>query len=105
LITPNNPTRRMNGPARTLAGVGLSAAAGLFLAMTGALMLAGAARAEDTAQAQLSGEQKQACTADFKRLCPGVMPGGGRVKQCFTTHYSELSPMCQAAVQANQSSN
>lgn len=47
-------------------------------------------------------EQKQACMADFKRLCPGTMPGGGRVKQCFEAHPDELSPPCAEAFAANQ---
>jgi len=50
---------------------------------------------------QPSPEQKEACTQDFRRLCPGTLPGGGRVKQCFTDHHEQLSPLCQAAVDAS----
>ncbi|WP_248304909.1 hypothetical protein [Devosia sp. FKR38] len=48
-----------------------------------------------------SPEQKEACMQDFRRLCPGTMPGGGRVKQCFADHYEQLSPLCQAAFDAS----
>lgn len=60
----------------------------------------------DSALAQqsqpITEEQKQACAADFKRLCPGTMPGGGRVKQCFEDHPEELSPPCAEAFAAQQ---
>lgn len=58
---------------------------------------------QSSAQDKLTQEQKDACTADFKRLCPGTLPGGGRVKACFAAHYAELSEQCQMAVNANAS--
>lgn len=80
------------------------AAASLRRAALTALLLAAATLAAH-AQTQPSQpasepteEQRQACTADFRRLCPGTRPGGGRVKQCFHDHYAALSPACKMAV-------
>lgn len=70
------------------------------------LLLAAAAPAAmaqaNTSPAPISEAQKQACTADFRRLCSGVFPGGGRVKQCLTEHVEELSPPCQEALAAHE---
>jgi len=45
-------------------------------------------------------EQRQACKADLLRLCPGTMPGGGRVRACFEANLSRLSPLCRQAYEA-----
>lgn len=50
---------------------------------------------------ELTGEQREACAADFKRLCPGQLPGGGRVRQCFAENVEQLSPLCQEAAIAS----
>ena len=73
----------------------------LTLAATAWLLAADGALAQQSPP--LTEEQKQACTADFKRLCPGKLPGGGRVKQCFETHEAELSPPCAEAFAKQQS--
>jgi len=39
---------------------------------------------------------RAACGQDFRRLCAGVQPGGGRVVQCLMAHRAELSPACAA---------
>jgi len=36
----------------------------------------------------------QACGPDVSRLCPGVLPGGGRIGQCLSDHREKLSPRC-----------
>ena len=36
----------------------------------------------------------RACAGDVDRLCPGVPPGGGRIKACMKAHISELSAPC-----------
>lgn len=46
-------------------------------------------------------EQKAACKADYKKFCPGVMPGGGRLIQCLSQHINDLTPACQKAVKAS----
>jgi hypothetical protein len=41
---------------------------------------------------------KQACRADFSKLCSGVKLGGGRAAECLKQHESELSPDCKTAM-------
>ena len=36
----------------------------------------------------------QVCRGDYDRLCPGVVPGGGRVLACLQSHATELSATC-----------
>jgi len=45
----------------------------------------------------------QMCRADYDRLCPGVVPGGGRVLACLQTHTNELSVSCAHALPRAQS--
>jgi hypothetical protein len=42
---------------------------------------------------------RHACRADVERLCAGVKPGGGRIRECFKAHRSEISPACRAALE------
>ena len=42
----------------------------------------------------------QACRADFREFCGGIRPGGGRAMMCLRQHAMELSPTCQASLQA-----
>jgi hypothetical protein len=50
--------------------------------------------------AQSAGRQalQAACGADYKRLCPNVLPGGGRIIACMRGHKEELSAACAAAL-------
>ena len=34
------------------------------------------------------------CKADAERLCPGVAPGGGKLKGCLKEHENEVSIGC-----------
>ncbi|MGO9421135.1 cysteine rich repeat-containing protein [Roseiarcus sp.] len=34
------------------------------------------------------------CKADAERLCPGVRPGGGALKNCLKEHENEVSIGC-----------
>jgi Spy/CpxP family protein refolding chaperone len=43
-------------------------------------------------------EQQAACSADFRKLCPGVMPGGGRILDCLAKQKDKLSPACKKVV-------
>jgi hypothetical protein len=36
----------------------------------------------------------QVCHADYDRLCPGVVPGGGRVLSCLQSQANQLSANC-----------
>lgn len=51
------------------------------------------------ALAQDSAALRKACQADFVKLCPGVMPGGGRVAACFKEKRDQLSDGCRAVLQ------
>jgi hypothetical protein len=39
------------------------------------------------------------CGPDFRRLCYGVQPGGGRAIACLYAHGPQLSPVCRGALQ------
>ncbi len=41
---------------------------------------------------------KQACAADYKALCSGVQPGGGRIIACLKQNADKLSPTCKQAL-------
>src|SRR5262245_21962853 len=45
-------------------------------------------------------EDVNPCRADMARLCAGVVPGEGRLRDCIRTHARELSPGCSARLQA-----
>ena len=41
---------------------------------------------------------QQACADDVRALCPGITPGGGRIKQCFIAKRAQLSFGCKRAL-------
>ena len=43
------------------------------------------------ASAELAG----ACLKDAKAQCPGVTPGGGKIRDCLKTHIKDLSDECK----------
>jgi hypothetical protein len=45
-----------------------------------------------------SGEVRQACHADVQKLCPGMRPGGGKLKECMESHKADLSSACRDAL-------
>ncbi len=36
-----------------------------------------------------------ACLKDAKAQCPGVVPGGGKIRDCLKTHIKDLSDECK----------
>jgi len=64
-------------------------------AMIVAALAFGAANAQPPAP-----KLRDACQADFQRLCPGVAPGHGAVRQCLKGHLDTVSPDCKSAVAA-----
>jgi hypothetical protein len=69
----------------------LAFAAGL--AFASCLMIADAA----AAQGAMAGV-RAACQADLQKLCAGVQPGGGRIKQCLKEHKDQVSTGCKSAL-------
>ena len=69
-----------------------------------ALLAAAIAGSASSANAQggPSRELRQACGADVRSVCAGVMPGGGRIKQCMTEKFDQLSDGCKAALKDKQ---
>ena len=43
---------------------------------------------------------RTACRDDIQKLCPGVRPGGGRIKACMEAHMEQLSQPCRDALKA-----
>ena len=72
----------------------LSAAALLAALCLG---LAGPAFAQQASGAKAQA-LKQACAADYKALCSGVQPGGGRIIACLKQNADKLSPTCKQAL-------
>jgi len=62
-----------------------------ILALGAALLLPAAAFAAPTTMAK-------ACAKDIKTVCAGVKPGGGALKDCVKSHFSDLSADCQVAI-------
>lgn len=52
------------------------------------------------AMAQDRGAARQACEPDYRRLCNGVMPGGGRVLKCLSDNAPLLSEPCRKVIEA-----
>lgn len=44
------------------------------------------------------GALRQACASDVRTLCAGVLPGGGRIKQCMIEKHDHLSDACRDAM-------
>ena len=69
------------------------------LAVLAACLAAGAAAAQTASPMP---KLRQACAADFQKLCPDVTPGHGAVAQCVRAHVKELSPDCKSALMARR---
>ena len=66
-----------------------------FVATTSALFLSAMLLLSPSmASAELSG----ACLKDAKALCPGVVPGGGKIRDCLKTHIKDLSDECKGVL-------
>lgn len=42
---------------------------------------------------------REVCAADYHRLCPTVVPGGGRILRCLLDNDKDLSSKCRVALQ------
>jgi hypothetical protein len=43
-------------------------------------------------------ELRSVCAADYKKLCPDVRMGGGRIVRCLKEHEADLSAPCRQTV-------
>jgi hypothetical protein len=41
---------------------------------------------------------RKACGSDIRSVCAGIMPGGGRIKQCMIEKHDQLSAGCKSAL-------
>jgi len=73
--------------------VSLCLAAGLF-------GVASAQAADAAASAPAKGEVAAACKDDFAKYCPGIEPGGGKLKGCIKENRKNLSPECKKSLGA-----
>lgn len=73
----------------------LRRAAAAMLTATAVAAFAASARAQRQ-------EIRQACSADMRALCSGIMPGSGRIKQCMIDKFDRLSEGCKSALKAAQ---
>jgi len=64
----------------------------------GGLLAAPVVTAADAASAPDGGEAMRACKADAEKLCSGVKPGEGRIKECLKEHRKDLSPECKKEI-------
>jgi len=66
------------------------------MAIVTTVLMAGAVRAQTpAAQGGMAADATGACRADMDKLCSGIEPGGGRMKDCLRQHVAELSPGCR----------
>lgn len=63
-----------------------------------ALTLVLAATGGGPAAAQDQRVLRDACKADYQRLCQGVQPGGGRIVKCLQDQGDKLTPACKTAL-------
>ncbi|MDE3226881.1 MAG: cysteine rich repeat-containing protein [Nitrospirota bacterium] len=79
---------------------------GLFLLWASMVLLQGVAVPSAAAQtdrippeiAVNTKELKKSCEADYKKLCPDVRMGGGRIVRCLKEHDADLSAPCRQVV-------
>jgi len=64
------------------------------IGVSACLMVAAVAAAAQEPPVPTRTQIVRACAGDVDRLCPGVPPGGGRLKACMKAHASELSAPC-----------
>ncbi len=65
-----------------------------LIAITSSIFLASMLLLPSMASAELAG----ACLSDAKKLCPGVQPGGGKIRECLKTNVKDLSDECKAVL-------
>lgn len=71
----------------------------VFLILGMALVMsAGLGAASNPETLEKSKEVKKACKADYKKLCPKVKAGQGRIVKCLQENSAQLSAGCKTAL-------
>ena len=75
----------------------------LFLIACAAIAIAAGTAGASAAQGQpqghpMAGGPRGACKVDLEKLCAGVQPGGGRIRECMKAHRDQLSDACKTAI-------
>lgn len=68
----------------------------LTLALSMTAVFAGVLAAEAASPRK---QLRQACGADLHTLCAGILPGGGRIRQCMIEKFDQLSDSCKSAME------
>ena len=71
----------------------------LSLATASFLVLCTAASAQTVSVAPRP-QADPACKAAVEQVCPGIKPGGGRIKDCLKAHNTSLKQLCPQDVKA-----
>jgi hypothetical protein len=78
----------------------IRALAAIFIVAALVPLATGPAAAQDQ-----RGALRTACSADFRQLCSGVSPGGGRIINCLRDNGDKLTPGCKTALDQAQKPN
>lgn len=46
-------------------------------------------------------QARQACEADYRKLCTGIIPGAGRARKCLNDNLGSLSEPCKQVIAAS----
>ena len=66
--------------------------------MFGLTVTAAAAQPMMRGGGQGDSELRAACASDVQTLCPGIQPGGGKLKACLKEHSDKVSMGCKKAM-------
>jgi len=70
----------------------------LFLAASAGIATCNVVWSQDAKPSVDMSALRSACKEDVRKFCPGVKPGGGRIKECMVAHKDELSSTCHDAL-------
>lgn len=62
------------------------------------VLLSGGAPAEEAATPDSPAYGKGPCREDIVKLCPGVLPGQGRMATCLAMNRAKVSPQCRETI-------
>lgn len=68
------------------------------MTMTRSILFAAVLLTVPAAAFAQNAEQRAACEADYKKLCQGTLPGGGRILACLERQIDKLSDACKKVV-------